>query len=196
MLNRPTPRPAPIKTAIAHAIHIPIDEAMRIRARCDGDLRQMRRTRASPYDAYIGTLGELVWVKLRHGHIENFDTLNTRGQVDDVAMVMHESWQIEVKTSKTRISPYSHLMVREDYAQRRQPDVYVLVLLPQSQPIYAERDAFVCGWATHAEVIARPLRERHSHHTGQAQGFRCHEIPVRELRPLSELPFELSGANS
>lgn len=109
---------------------------------------------------------------------------------------MRALWQIEVKTSKTRISPYSHLMVREDYAQRRQPDVYVLVLLPQSQPIFAERDAFVCGWATHAEVIARPLHERRSHHTGHTQGFRCHEIAVRELHPLTQLPFELLGLQS
>ena len=188
MLDRPASQ-----SAIPHAIHVAIEPAMRNRARRDGELRQMRRTRASPWDAYIGTLGELVWAKLRHGHIDQFDTLNTRGQVDDVAAGAHASWQIEVKTSKTRISPYSHLMVREDYAQRRRPDVYVLVLLPQSQPIFAERDAFVCGWATHPEVLAHLPRERHSHHTGSAQGFRCHEIAVHELHPLTELPFKLFG---
>ena len=179
----------PTKTALRNAVHLPVDEALRQRARHDGEIRKIKRTRASPLDAYIGTLGELVWAQLRYGSHTNFDTLNSRGKVDDPGT--HAS--VEVKTSKTRISPLSHLMVREDYALRRQPSFYVLVLIPQTQPPFAERDAFVCGWASHTEVIARPPIERISTHTGRAQGFRCYEVAASDLHPLAELPFPLHG---
>ncbi len=177
------------KTTLKHAIRIHVDEAMRQRAQHDGQLRQMSRTRASPWDAYIGTLGELVWAQVRYGTCDGFDTLNTRGQVDDQTAAL----QIEIKTSKTRVSPHSHLMVREDYALHRRPDFYVLVLIPQTQPMYEENDAFVCGWASHSEVIRHPPIERISNHTGHAQGFRCYEVAASDLHPLTELPFPLRG---
>jgi len=145
----------------------------------------MRRTRASPYDAYVGVLGELIWARLRYGTITQFDTLHTRGKTDD--------GNVEIKTSKTRISPNAHLMVREDYALRRAPAYYVLVLIAPDQPPRQERDAVVCGWATHAEVVAQPPRERISNFTRQPQGFRCYEVRAADLHPLSQLPFALAG---
>lgn len=193
----------PTTIALPHAIHVAIDEAMRQRAKHDGHLRQMQRTRASPADAYIGTLGELVWAQLRYGSYAGFDTLHSQGKVDDhgsvnplepiVEIGIKIEIGIEIKTSKTRVSPHSHLMVREDYARRRQPDFYVLVLIPHTQAPSAERDAFVCGWASHAEVIARPPIERISTHTGRTQGFRCYEVAAADLHPLHELPFDLVG---
>jgi hypothetical protein len=54
-----------------------IDAAMRERARQEQAARQIRRTRASPADAYIGVLGELVWARLRYGDIGRLDTLST-----------------------------------------------------------------------------------------------------------------------
>ena len=176
-----------------HAIHIPIDEALRARALADSSLRQMSRTRASSQDAYIGTLGELVWAKLRYGDWTRFDTLNTRGKSDDAGTGEANAGDVEVKTSKTRVADSSHLMVREDYALKRQPRFYVLVLVPQDQPPRMERDAYVCGWATHAEVIARPPIERVSRHTQRPQGFRCYEVRCGDLHPLHTLPFRLAG---
>ena len=176
-----------------HAIRIPIDDALRTRALADGSLRQMSRTRASSQDAYIGTLGELVWAKLRYGDWTQFDTLNTRGKSDDAGTGEANAGDVEVKTSKTRVADSSHLMVREDYALKRQPSFYVLVLVPQDQPPHLERDAYVCGWATHAEVIARPPIERISRHTQRSQGFRCYEVRCGDLHPLHTLPFRLAG---
>jgi len=177
---------------LPHAIHIAIDETLRARARADAAVRQMSRTRASQQDAYIGTLGELVWAKLRYGDWSHFDTLHTRGKSDDAGSG-DSAGDVEIKTSKTRISTSSHLMVREDYALKRQPAFYVLVLVPQDQPPQQERDAYVCGWASHAEVIARPPIERISRHTQRPQGFRCYEVGCGDLKPLHTLPFRLSG---
>jgi hypothetical protein len=84
-------------------------------------------------------------------------------------------------------------MVREDYAHKRQPAFYVLVLIGQDQKPQEECEAYVCGWATHAEVVAHPPRERISRHTQTKQGYRCYEVSCSELHALSELPFELAG---
>lgn len=169
-------------------IRVPIDAATRERARREQAARQIRRTRASPADAYIGVLGELVWARLRYGDIGRLDTLSTRGKADDVSA----GAQIEVKTSKTAVHERAHLMVRKDYARARQPTAYVLVLIPEGQPEGEETCAFVCGWATHEEVLRSPLRERYSHKTGAAQGYRCHEIAARDLHPIRTLLAALS----
>ena len=177
--------------ALPHAIRIEIEEAMRARALRDAPTRQMHRTRASAQDSYIGTLGELAWAKLRYGDWQTFDTLHTQGQADDAS-----AWgSVEVKTSKTRLSTQSHLMVREDYAHKRQPAFYVLVLISQDQKPQQESEAYVCGWATHAEVVAHPPRERISRHTQTQQGYRCYEVACGELHSLSELPFTLAKIN-
>ncbi len=169
-------------------VHVPIDAAMRERARREQAARQIRRTRASPVDAYIGLLGELVWARLRYGDIGRFDTLGTKGKVDDVT----PGAQVEVKTSKTAVHERAHLMVREDYARARQPTAYVLVLIPEGQADGEETDAFVVGWATHAEVLCGRLVERHSRKTGAAQGYRCYEIAARDLHPPQSLLARLS----
>lgn len=164
-------------------IRVEIDETMRARAQREVIARQIQRTRASPFDAYVGILGELVWAKWRYGAIEQFDTLGTRGKTDD--------GDYEIKTSKTRVSEYSHLMVREDYALKRQPKYYVLVLIASDQAPNAETEAYVCGWATHADVTAKPPRERISNHTGRSQGYRCYEIRASDLKPMKTLALML-----
>ncbi|MCW1969816.1 MAG: hypothetical protein KIH69_017015 [Anaerolineae bacterium] len=166
-------------------VRVEIDETMRARAQREVAARQIHRTRASPFDTYVGILGELVWAKWRYGATEQFDTLGTRGKSDD--------GDCEIKTSKTRVSEYSHLMVREDYAQKRQPKCYVLVLISSEQALNAETEAFVCGWATHADVVAKPPRERISNHTGRSQGYRCYEIRAADLKPMSSLIAHLSS---
>ncbi|NJM42558.1 MAG: hypothetical protein HC853_18360 [Anaerolineae bacterium] len=156
---------------IPNAVRVDIDAAMRARAAQDAKARQMQRTRASGQDSYIGTLGELTWAKLRYGDWRTFDTLHTKGQSDDTGPPGSVYGSVEVKTSKTRLSSQSHLMVREDYAHKRQPAFYVLVLIGQDQKPQEECEAYVCGWATHAEVVARPPRERISRHTQAKQGL-------------------------
>lgn len=164
-------------------VRVTIDAGMRERARREGDARQIQRTRASPVDAYIGVLGELVWAKLRYGDINRAGVLGAKGQVDDIS----PNAQIEIKTSKTKVHEGAHLMVREDYVHARQPTAYVLVLIPEGQADGEEEVAFVCGWATHDEVLAGQLKERRSHKTGSAQGYRCYEIAARDLHPIKEL---------
>lgn len=164
-------------------VRITIDADMRERARHEGAARQIQRTRASPADAYIGALGELVWAKLRYGDINRAGVLGAKGQVDDIG----PNARIEIKTSKTKVHEGAHLMVRKDYAHVRQPTAYVLVLIPDGQADGEEEVAFVCGWATHAEVLGSRLIERYSHKTGKPQGYRCYEVAVRDLHPIEEL---------
>jgi hypothetical protein len=173
-------------------VHMPIDASMRQRAKKEEAARRIDRTRASPVDAYIGILGELVWAKLRYGDISRFDTLHTKGKVDDASAAV----SVEVKTSKTAVHAGAHLMVREDYARSRRPDYYVLVLISSAQRDGEEVDGCVCGWATHDEVISAPLIERKSTKTGSSQGYRCYEVAARDLHLLSELPLELVGLRS
>ncbi|MCS6847662.1 MAG: hypothetical protein RMN52_08110 [Anaerolineae bacterium] len=169
--------------ALTEFVRVPIDAAMRAHARREGAARRIQRTRASPIDAYIGVLGELVWAKLRYGNFSRLGVPGAKGQVDDVS----PDAQIEVKTSKTKVHERAHLMVREDYARARQPTAYVLVLIPEEQADGEEEAAFVCGWATHEEVLHGHLQERLSRKTGAAQGYRCYEIAVRDLHPVEEL---------
>jgi len=94
---------------------------------------------------------------------------------------------VEIKTSKTRVDVRSHLMVREDYAQKRRAAFYVLALVPFAQVDGAETDVFLCGWATHDELVARPPVERVSRHTGKPQGYKCYEILCADLHGMREL---------
>ena len=165
----------------ADFIRIKIDAALRARALAEVPARQMRRTRASPADAYLGILGELAWAVWRYGDAAQFDTLGTKGQVDDALS------GVEIKTSKTRVDVRSHLMVREDYAQKRRAAFYVLALVPFAQADGAETDVFLCGWATHDELVARPPVERVSRHTGKPQGYKCYEILCADLHGMREL---------
>ncbi|GIV84596.1 MAG: hypothetical protein KatS3mg052_1603 [Candidatus Roseilinea sp.] len=165
-------------------VQVVIDAEMRERARRIAAERQIQRTRASPVDAYVGALGELVWAKLRYGEVgRRCVLLGAKGQVDDIS----PKAQIEIKTSKTAVHEGAHLMVREGYARARQPTAYVLVLIPEGQADFEEKVAFVCGWATHEEVLAGQLKERRSHKTGSAQGYRCYEIAARDLHPIKKL---------
>ena len=54
-----------------------------VRAQCEVVAWQIQRTRASPFDAYVGILCELGWAKWRYGAIDQFDTLGTRSKTDD-----------------------------------------------------------------------------------------------------------------
>ncbi|BCX05308.1 MAG: hypothetical protein KatS3mg053_3246 [Candidatus Roseilinea sp.] len=170
-------------------VKVEIDDAMRRRASDVAGARQIQRTRASPVDAYIGALGELVWAKLRYGDIGRAGVLGAKGQVDDIS----PDAQIEIKTSKTAVHERAHLMVREDYARARQPTAYVLVLIPEGQSDGEEETAFVCGWATHEEVLRSPRIERRSNKTGSLQGYRCYEVAARDLHPIAELLSKLRG---
>lgn len=165
----------------AEFIRVKIDAALRARALAEAPVRQMRRTRASPADAYLGVLGELAWAVWRYGDAAQFDTLHTKGQVDDALD------GAEIKTSKTRVDARSHLMVREDYAQKRRAAFYVLALVPFAQADGAETDVFLCGWATHDELMAHPPVERVSRHTGKPQGYKCYEIVCTDLHAMKEL---------
>lgn len=173
-------------------VRVVIDADMRERAKRIAAERQIQRTRASPVDAYVGVLGELVWAKLRYGDISQRRVLGAKGQVDDISL----GAQIEIKTSKTAVHEGIHLMVREDYAHARQPTAYVLVLIPKEQTDGEEVTAFVCGWATHEEVLKGQLCERHSHKTGRSQGYRCYEIAACDLHPVEDLLVKLRSHSS
>ena len=170
-------------------VTVAIDSAMLKRAAELEEYRRVNRTRASEVDSWIGILGEIAWSQVRYGTIDAVDLVGNKGRVDDDAL----GSTVEVKASKTWAWTKAHLMVREDYALKRAADYYVFILFRNNEPDRQEKVAFVCGWATHDEVLASTLRERFSTKTGQRQGYKCYEVPCGELHPIRQLPFGLIG---
>lgn len=171
---------------------VAITEEMRSVARSSLNARKMTRTRASHVDTWVGVLGEIVWSHFRYGDIHRLNYAGTAGRVDDDG----GNAQVEVKTSKTNVWLRSHLMVRTDYARSRSPSHYVLVLIPGDQDDHQENTAYICGWASHDEVLCAPVRTRKSGKTGTSQGYECHEVPCLDLHPLSDMGIDLAGLAS
>ena len=176
--------------SLSKFFYVPISNQMRTIANENSSKRAVNRTKASPNDSYIGILGELVWVRYRYGEnaIANFPILSTKGKVDDPPNLDGEPG-IEIKTSKTKVHLNAHLMVREDYAKKRAADFYVQVLIPQTQKHCFEKDAYICGYATHAEVLNAGVVERFSTKIGKKQGYKNHEIPCYRLHEIAKLPI-------
>lgn len=140
----------------------------------------VNRTKASPIDTLAGALGEMVWAQYRYGDWRVHNLEDNKGKADFA--------DVEIKTSAFPFSERLHLLVREDYAQKRKPRRYVLVIIDISSPkapITAGVNAYICGFATAREVDNAPLKDFGSKF-GKEGGYRCHYIAIDCLHPITE----------
>jgi len=140
---------------------------------------QVNRTKASPIDTLTGHLGEMVFAQLYFGDWRKHRIGKNKGEVDFS--------NIEIKTSAFPFTTKLHLLVREDYAQKRKPAFYVQIILDvktaHAENIPAGTNAIVCGYATSGEVDNAPLKDFGSK-IGKEGGYRCRYIPIEDLHPM------------
>lgn len=140
---------------------------------------QVNRTKASLIDTLTGHLGEMVFAQFYFGDWRKHQIGKNKGDAD--------FQNIEIKTSAFPFSSKLHLLVREDYAQKRKPAFYVQIILDtkstHAESIPAGMDAVVCGYATSDEVDRAPLKDFGSK-LGEEGGYRCRYIPIENLHPL------------
>lgn len=152
----------------------------------------VRRTKTSKFDTKIGLLGEVAFAYWLSGDWKWHHPLKVRGQVDFFDLV-------EIKTSAFKFSPKLHLLVRQDYAVKRSPKYYLQLILDidleQTRVIEPNTDAYLCGYATHNDVVSSPLRDFGSKFGGRG-GYRCHYIPISKLKPVDDIRAELEELSS
>ncbi len=153
-----------------------IDQARKMESRV-----AVNRTIASDVDTLAGILGEMAFAQWFYGDWQHNSVGKNKGQTDFVG--------IEIKTSAFPFRETLHLLVREDYAQKRKPAFYVQVILNihqrNAREIPANTPALICGWATYAEVDNAPKKDWGSKGGGRG-GYLCHAIPIKKLHPMSE----------
>lgn len=149
------------------------------------------RTKASAIDTLSGILGEYVFAQYFYGDWKSNNVGRNKGRLDFPL--------VEVKTSSFPLRQNLHLPVREDYATRRKPPFYVLIILDvrnsKATSIDAGTRAYLCGWATAEEVGKAPLRDMGSKY-GSRGGYRCRCVCMTDLHPMSEFrqAYELVAA--
>ena len=143
---------------------------------------RVNRTVASEIDTLTGHLGEFVFAQYFYGDWHKHHIGKNKGKVD--------YGDIEIKTSAFPFSQKLHLLVREDYAQKRKPAFYVQIILAVNSRTAAEipagTKAYLCGFATTDEIDQAPKRDFGSKLGGKG-GYRCHYICIRDLHPMTEL---------
>jgi hypothetical protein len=142
----------------------------------------MRRTKASRVDALAGVLGEMAFAQFLYGDWRRHELRTNKGKADFDTL--------EIKASAFPFSTRLHLLVREDYAERRKPLCTVQIVLnvndARAGDIPIGTPAILCGFATSEEIDAAPLKDFGSK-LGGAGGYRCRYIPISRLHPMSEL---------
>lgn len=142
----------------------------------------MQRTKASPVDALAGVLGEMAFAQYLYDDWRRHELRTNKGKADFDT--------IEIKTSAFPFSTRLHLLVREDYAERRKPLCTVQIVLDvkdaHAGDIPIGTHAILCGFATSEEIDAAPLKDFGSK-LGGAGGYRCRYIPVRKLHSMTDL---------
>ena len=143
---------------------------------------EVRRTKASPHDTEIGILGELCFAQYYYGSWQHNNVLRNAHKVDFPEL------GVEVKCSWYAMDiDRLHLVVREDYAKSRKPTAYIQVIIDkQSDTISVGDQAYICGFATSAEVDAADKHDMGSK-LGKSGRYQSHCIPLRSLHPISEL---------
>lgn len=162
--------------------HVIVTSEMLSAARPLAQAVAMRRTKTSLIDALAGVLGEMAFAQYLYGDWRRHELLTNKGKADFDT--------IEVKASAFPFSTRLHLLVREDYAERRKPLCTVQIVLnvkdARAGDIPIDTHAVLCGFATSAEIDAAPLKDFGSK-LGGAGGYRCRYIPITKLHPMSEL---------
>jgi hypothetical protein len=165
-----------------HFPHVTITDEMLKSARQIATEVAMQRTKASPVDALAGVLGEMAFAQYLYDDWRRHELRTNKGKADFDT--------IEIKASAFPFSTRLHLLVREDYAERRKPLCTVQIVLDvkdaHAGDIPIGTHAILCGFATSEEIDAAPLKDFGSK-LGGAGGYRCRYIPISKLHPMSDL---------
>lgn len=141
----------------------------------------VKRTKASSIDTLTGILGEFVFAHYLYGDWHKHFVGKNKGKLDFP--------DVEIKTSAFPFSYQLNLLVREDYARKRQPPFYIQIIIDVSNrranKIDAGAKAYICGYATHEEVINAPLKDMGSKLADRG-GYKCRCIPITQLHPMNE----------
>lgn len=171
-------------------IDIPITEEMLETAHATIEHVKVDRTVASPYDTLTGLLGEMAVAQWFLGDWRKHDLVGTKGRPDIED-------RIEVKTSAYPFRDTLNLLVREDYAEARKPEVYVQVIIniptPDAKTIEVGTICRISGWATSDEVAKADLRDFGAKGGGKG-GYRCRYIQIRSLHDMDTFPIERTAA--
>lgn len=150
---------------------------------------RVHRTQASPVDTLTGILGEFVFAQWLYNDWRMNQVGNNKGCVDFTDIV------VEVKSSAVPMSNKLHLLVREDYAEKRKPNYYVQVIISiqdSKKPVIVPgTKAYLVGWATSEEVDKAILRDMGTK-SGEKANYQCRCIPIVQLRSMEELRAKLA----
>ena len=151
---------------------------------------RVHRTRASAVDAISGAIGELCFAEWFLGNWRWHDLTGTKGRADFLD-------RIEVKTSAFPFRDTLNLLVREDYAEKRQPECYVQTIIDTpdryAKKIEAGWTCRLSGWTDATHVDQAPLKDFGSKSGGRG-GYKCRYIQIRDLRPMNEFPISRPAA--
>lgn len=143
---------------------------------------RVHRTQASSIDTLAGALGEFAFASWFANDWRAHEVGKNIGAVDFRGIV-------EVKTSAFPFSDTLNLLVREDYALKRKPPLYVQVIVnvasKKASNITPGTEAVISGFAYSEEVDAAPLRDFGSKYGGRG-GYRCRYIQIRDLHPMAD----------
>lgn len=163
-----------------------LEEAERIQ-----HIVKVSRTQASCIDTLTGVLGEFVFAEWLYGDWRRHRVTENKGRID------YDDVGVEVKTSAFPLSKRLHLLVREDYAEKRKPSFYVQVIIdvedPKAGEIKPGTRAYLVGWATSQEVGKARKRDMGTKLGKSAAGYKCYIVPIAELRSMHELRIRLKA---
>lgn len=146
---------------------------------------KVERTITSEIDTLTGHLGEFVFAQYYFGDWKKNRVGKNRGESDFP--------NIEIKTSAFPFNANLNLLVREDYAKKRNPRFYVQIIIDvddrRANIITAGAKAYLCGFATAVSVDKAPLKDFGSKLSSEG-GYKCHYINNLELKPMNELKRE------
>jgi hypothetical protein len=142
----------------------------------------VKRTKASDIDTLTGIIGEFAFAQWFYGDWRNNRVGENKGEVN--------FQDIEIKTSSFPFSNKLNLLVREDYAQKRKPSIYIQIIInvnsKRASRIDPGTEAIICGYAYSEEVEKSPLGDFGSKYGGRG-GYRCHYISIKDLHPIEEI---------
>jgi hypothetical protein len=138
----------------------------------------VNRTKCSKNDTLVGIIGEYVFAQYYLGDWKQNTVGSNKGKID--------FGDIEIKTSAFPFSERLNLLVREDYALKRQPKYYVQLII--DTPVKGDCDieagmkVYICGYATHGELISADKRDFGNKSGYGKGGYSCFFIPVTKLQ--------------
>jgi hypothetical protein len=151
---------------------------------------EVKRTKASPFDTLTGILGELAFAQFLYGDFRKNNVGNNKGKTD--------FRDVEIKTSAFPFSTHLHLLVREDYKEKRKPPFYVQIILnlknAGTTEIPAGTQAILCGFATGEEVERAPKKDFGSKLSASGN-YECFYLSIMKLHPMKDFTTALFSTN-